>query len=84
LSTTADGNGIILLDWLRTLGWNVEVEREETHWVGVARHSTPTGDELRVGGCAAGLTSLVWALFVGAVEQLEGRDRTLRASLRAA
>jgi len=84
LSTTADGNGIILLDWLRLLGWTVEIEREGEQWVGVARHAEATGPELRVGGCATGLTKLVWELFIGAVERLEGRDRHLRAALRAA
>ena len=84
MSTTAEGNGIILLDWLRLLGWTVEIEHEGAAWVGLARRADPTGRELRIGGCATGLTSLVWELFVGAVKQLEGCRQTMRPALRAA
>jgi hypothetical protein len=84
LSTTAEGKGIILLDWMRLLGWTVEIERERDDWIGVARHVDPTGAELRVGGCATSLTTLVWELFTGAVARLEDRDRSPYAALRAA
>jgi hypothetical protein len=85
LSTTAEGNGIILLDWLRLLGWTVEIERDGDDWVGLARRIEPTGAELRVGGCATGLTRLVWDLFTGAVERLDGRrEQPVRPVLRAA
>ena len=84
MSTTADGNGIILLDWLRLVGWTVEIDREGDAWIGVARHVEAEGAEARVGGCATALTRLVWDLFIGAVERLEGRDEALRATLRAA
>ena len=84
-TTTADGNGIILLDWLRLLGWGVEIEHEDDTWVGVARHVEGHGAELRVGACANGLSKLAWQLFIGAMEQLEGgRDRFLHGALRAA
>jgi hypothetical protein len=84
LSTTADGNGIILLDWLRLLGWKVEIEHEDDQWIGVARHVEATGNELQVDSYSTGLTGLAWNLFIGAVERLERRDRTERAALRAA
>jgi hypothetical protein len=84
LSTTADGNGIILLDWLRILGWKVEIECEDDQWVGLARHAEEKGPELRVGGTATGLTGLAWELFIRAVERHESRDLSMTGALRAA
>ncbi|MEN3343273.1 MAG: hypothetical protein V7644_2677 [Actinomycetota bacterium] len=84
MSTTADRNGIILLDWLRLLGWTVEIEREADHWVGLARHADAATPELRIGGCAAGLTALVWQLFMGAVERLDTPERMPLGVLQAA
>lgn len=85
MSTTSEGNGIILLDWLHVLGWTVEVEREGEQWVGLARYAEAKGPELRVGACSPGLTGLAWELFVRAVERLEGRrDRATAGALRAA
>src|SRR5436309_1117585 len=84
LSTTADGNGIILLDWLQVLGWKVEIEHEDGQWVGLARHAEETGPELRVGGTATGLTGLAWELFIRAVERLEGGEEAVPGTLRAA
>jgi hypothetical protein len=84
VSTTADGNGIILLDWLRLLGWTVEIEHEEDVWVGIARHVEPAGTMLQVDANAAGLTGLAWNLFIGAIERLEQRASSERTALRAA
>jgi hypothetical protein len=84
VSTTADGNGIILLDWLRLLGWTVEIEHEDDAWVGMARHVEPAGTMLEVDAAATGLTGLAWNLFIGAIERLERRAPSERAALRAA
>src|SRR5438874_11300676 len=72
LSTTADGNGISLLDWLQVLGWKGEIEHEGGQWVGLARDAEETGPEVRIGGTATGRAGLRGALVVRAVERLGG------------
>jgi hypothetical protein len=84
MTTTADGNGIILLDWLRLLGWKVEIKHDADHWFGIARHIEPTGRQLRVDADAGAATGLAWNLFIGVIERLERRDRSERAALLAA
>jgi hypothetical protein len=84
VTTTADGNGIILLDWLRLLGWKVEIEHEDDDWSGSARHVDAAGTQLQVDAGASGLTSLAWNLFIGAVEELDQRERPAYTELIAA
>jgi hypothetical protein len=73
---TSEHDGAVLLNWLRLLGWRVDIERDGDEWIGRARHVAPTGEDLYVGGCAESQRELVSELFCRAL--------SARAALKAA
>jgi hypothetical protein len=64
---TTKQDGAVLLNWLRLLGWRVDIDRDGDEWIGRARHIAPTGEELFVGGCAESQRELVSELFCRAL-----------------
>jgi hypothetical protein len=64
---TKERDGVLLLNWLRLLGWRVDIDRDGDEWIGRARHITPTGEELFVGACAESQRELVSELFCRAL-----------------
>jgi hypothetical protein len=74
----------ILLIWLNLLGWQVEVEPDGGHLVGVARHFAADGSTYRVGGCAATRDELAFQLFEAAMKIVDAHGRHLRHAPLAA
>jgi len=62
--------GTVLLGWLRLLGWTVEMERDGSGWIGLAKRSDVVGGELCIGGSATSQRELVSKLFNPAVRGL--------------
>jgi hypothetical protein len=67
-----NGKSTLLL-WLNMLGWQVDVRRKGDEVVGVARHVTPDGASIRVGGSAPTLDELAFKLFDAALRVIERR-----------
>ena len=63
--------GTMLLGWLRLLGYTVVIERDGTHWVGLATRPGKAGSDVCIDGAAGTRRELVSALFSGAVRQLD-------------
>jgi hypothetical protein len=63
--------GKMLLGWLRLLGYTVEMERDGSHWVGLATRPGKAGGDVCIDGAAGSRRELVSALFSGAVRNLE-------------
>jgi hypothetical protein len=80
--SSRSGQSILLL-WLNLLGWQVEVERDGDNVVGVARHVTPDGESVRVGGCARTRDELAFQLFQAAMKIVEAGRRPGRPLLAA-
>jgi hypothetical protein len=74
-----ESDGILLLNWLRLLGWVVAVRPGAEAWVGVAQHEDAIAGRLRVEATAATHGELAWLLFSGALRRLDD-DSTLRAA----
>ena len=62
--------GTVLLGWLRLLGWTVEMERDGSGWIGLAKRADVVGGELCIGGSATSQRELVSKLFNRAVRGL--------------
>jgi hypothetical protein len=63
--------GKMLLGWLRLLGYTVEMERDGSHWVGLATRPGKAGRDVCIDSAAGSRRELVSALFRGAVRNLE-------------
>lgn len=74
----------ILLIWLTLLGWQVQVEPDGDHLVGVARHFAVDGSSYRVGGCAATRDELAFQLFEAAMKIVDAHGRRVRRPSLAA
>jgi hypothetical protein len=70
-----EDHGLVLLGWLRLMGWTVRIERAGDHWLGSATHVEAGGAELRVGGRARSHGDLVWTLFRRVTGKLERTPR---------
>jgi hypothetical protein len=81
---TAETDGSLLLNWLRVLGWTVEVDGEGSRWAGLATNVDSSGGEVRIDGFAASRGALAWELFSGVIRELENRDRTPSRAVQAA
>jgi len=63
--------GTMLLGWLRLLGYTVIIERDGSHWVGLATRPGKAGSDVYIDGAAGSRRELVSSLFHGAVRHLE-------------
>ena len=78
---------VALTTWLTLLGWQVDVELDGELFVGAARHTTASGNGLRVGACAATKAAAVWQLFEAVMANVGAEERpgaTLRSRVAAA
>jgi hypothetical protein len=53
----------VLLGWLQLVGWTVEIDRDGSRWVGLARRADKFGMEVCVAGSASSHRELVSKLF---------------------
>jgi len=60
-------DGALLLNWLRLLGWRIEIECAAHEWSGVAMHVDAVGKEFVVGAFAESERDLVSQLFCRAL-----------------
>jgi hypothetical protein len=67
----AEREGMVLLGWLRLLGWSVVMERDGGRWIGLAQRPDTGGTDLRVSGSAASRRELVSLLFSRAIQGQE-------------
>ena len=63
--------GTMLLGWLRLLGYTVIIERDGSHWFGLATRPGKAGTDVCIDGEAGSRRELVSSLFSGAVRHLE-------------
>jgi hypothetical protein len=63
--------GKMLLGWLRLLGYTVVIERDGSHWVGLATRPGRAGSDVCIDGSGRSRRELVSTLFTSAVRQLE-------------
>jgi len=62
---------MVLLGWLRLLGWSVVVERDGGRWIGLAQRPDTGGTDLCVTGAAASRREVVSLLFSRAIQGQE-------------
>jgi hypothetical protein len=67
----AEREGTMLLGWLRLLGYTVIIERNGSHWIGLATRPGRAGSDVCIDGTAGSRRELVSTLFSGAVRNLE-------------
>jgi hypothetical protein len=62
--------GTVLLGWMGLLGWTVEIERDGSGWIGLAKRADGVSGDLCIGGSANSQRELVSKLFNRAVRGL--------------
>jgi hypothetical protein len=60
-------DGALLINWLRLLGWRIEIECAAHEWTGRATHIDAIGKEFVVGAFAESERDLVSQLFCRAL-----------------
>jgi hypothetical protein len=60
-------DGRLLVNWLRLLGWRIEIEVAADEWTGRATHIDPIGKEFVVGAFAHSERDVVSQLFCRAL-----------------
>jgi len=67
---TTERDGVLLLGWLRLLGWQIEVEYQDAQWRGIARRFDGYGREQCIDRTAESHGELASELYHGALTGL--------------
>lgn len=65
----AHREGDAVLSWLGLLGWQVQLDRDDHVFVGVAHHTTREGRDIAIAATGTSRLDVVWMLFEKAIQE---------------